>query len=117
VGEASVREKTFTRHPLRKGCEPSNWQCENARGMVMPTANGTLRDRVLAEVEAETWDIDEIGRQLGEDGKPISRRAVHGHIKFRGLPTFRTPNGRRRGHPHEIAAWLRQRMSEPQKTG
>ena len=106
----SVREKTFTPRPFDSGRDPSYGCCETARGMVMPT--GTLRDQVLAEVEAETWDVEEIGRQLGQDGKPMSRRSVHKHIQHHGLPAFRTPNGRRRAYPHDIAAWLRQRMSE-----
>lgn len=86
----------------------------------MPPVNEpqpTLRDQVLAEVDAGSWGVDEICRQLSINGKPISRRSVHNHIRYNGLPTFKTTNGRRRGHPHEIAAWLRQRMSEPQKTG
>jgi hypothetical protein len=74
----------------------------------------TLRAQVLAEVEAESWDLDEIGRQLGADGKPIGRRQVHNLIKNNGLPTFLTPDGRRRGDPRTIRAWLRQRLSGPQ---
>jgi hypothetical protein len=84
----------------------------------MPTDNGmqpTLRAQVLAEVEAESWDLDEIGRQLGADGKPISKRHVHNYIRFYGLPTFLTPDGRRRGYPHLIRAWLRNRLSGPQR--
>ena len=106
-----VREKTFTRRHYDSRSGPPRGCCENGRGMVMPT--GTLREQVLAEVEAETWDVAEIGRQLSINGKPMSRRSVHKHIQFHGLPAFRTPNGRRRAYPHEIAAWLRQRMSEP----
>jgi hypothetical protein len=73
-----------------------------------------LRAQVLAEVEAESWDIDEIGRQLSAGAKPISPRQVHNHIRNNGLPTFLTLDGRRRGYPHLIRAWLRQRLSGPQ---
>jgi hypothetical protein len=74
----------------------------------------TLRAQVLAEVEAESWDLDEIGRQLGVDGKPISKRQIHNYIRFNGMPTFLTPDGRRRGDPSLIRAWLRNRLSGPQ---
>ena len=74
----------------------------------------TLREQVQAEVEAETWDVEEIGRQLGYEGKPLSNRSVYNYIRFNGLPTFRTANGRRRGYSHVIAAWLRRRLSGPQ---
>lgn len=86
------------------------------KGSEMPKGHEvqpTLREQVLAEIEAATWDVDEIRRQLSIDGKPLSKRSVHNHIRYNGLPTFRTPNGRRLGYPDQIAAWLRQRMSEP----
>jgi hypothetical protein len=83
----------------------------------MPTAQempATLRGQVMAEVEAESWGLEEIGRQLGSEGKPLSKRQIHNYIRFNGMPTFLTPDGRRRGDPSLIRAWLRNRLSGPQ---
>ena len=69
----------------------------------MPTLHETqptLRSVVQAEIEAESWDLDEIGRQLSAGDRPMCRRHLHNLIRNNGLPTFLTPGGRRRGYPH-----------------
>ena len=74
----------------------------------------TLKDRVLAEVRAETWDVPEIGRQLG-----CGERMVFYHFR-QGLPS-RVVNHRRSQHAGRGGELLapsihdEDRMNRPQK--
>jgi hypothetical protein len=63
-----------------------------------------LKDRVLAEVLAETWDVREIGRQLG-----CGERMVFYHFR-QGLPS-RVVNHRRVSTPAEVETYLRRRYA------
>ena len=65
-----------------------------------PMSEQTLKDRVLAEGPRETWDVPEVGRQLG-----CGERMVFYHFRT-GLPS-RVVNHRRVSTPAEVENYLR----------
>jgi hypothetical protein len=64
----------------------------------------TLKARVTAELEANTWAVPEIARQLG-----CGERMVFMHFR-QGLQS-RLINGKRRSTPAEVEQYIRDRLS------
>jgi hypothetical protein len=65
-------------------------------------ATPTLKDRLTAEMSGDaTWDVHEIGRQLG-----CRERMVHYHFR-NGLKSKRV-DGRRRAAPADVEQYLRE---------
>ena len=75
-------------------------------------SEATLKARVLTEIKGKSWDVPEIGRQLG-----CGERMVFHHFRY-GLPS-RIVNGKRvttRPRPRRIApASVEDRMNRPPK--
>jgi hypothetical protein len=78
--------------------------CSDATTKASPMSEQTLKDRVLGEVRAETWDVPEIGKQLG-----CGERMVFYHFR-QGL-TSRVVNHRRVSTPAEVEQYLRRRYA------
>jgi hypothetical protein len=64
-----------------------------------PMSEQTLKDRVLAEVRAETWDVPEIGRQLG-----CGERMVFFHFRSAAVAGGSPPASQHAGRSGKVFA-------------